>query len=143
MRRMLATAVIVATVLLAGCNSDDTTGATPSSVAGTWNLPRSIRLQLPYTIQPTPKIEVMGDQLVVAASGSFIESRPTSNHQWWNGHHADHLRRRHIFAERHRPPPSLLYSGITGAGTVSNGTLTVAVPGFSLESTRSNSSARP
>jgi hypothetical protein len=131
MRRLLATGLTVATVLLAGCNSDDTTGPTQSSIAGTWNLTTVNGSGLPFTIQSTPKIEVMGDQLVVSASGSFTETRQlrvTNGATVTTQTSSD----AGTYSLNGTNATFVFNSGITGAGTVSNGTLTVALPGFSF-----------
>jgi hypothetical protein len=81
MRRMLAIVCTAATVLLAGCDSDDSTRPTQSSVAGTWNLTTVNGSALPYTLQPTPKIEILSER--------------------YDGHDRDHSRRRHVLAQRY------------------------------------------
>jgi Lipocalin-like domain len=131
MRRMLAIVCTAATVLFAGCDSDDSTGPTQSSVAGTWNLTTVNGSPLPFTIQVTPKIEVLSDQLVVSANGTFTESTQTRT---TNG----------TAVTLATVPDGGTYSlsgtavtfifndGTTGAGTVSATSLIVAFPGVSL-----------
>jgi hypothetical protein len=74
MRRALATVCTVAMAFLAGCGSDGPTLPTQASVAGTWNLTTVNGATLPFTLQASPKVEVLSDQLIVAANGTFTES---------------------------------------------------------------------
>ena len=75
MRRMLVTACSAAIALLAACGSDSGTGPTQASVVGTWNLTTVNGAPLPFTIQATnPKLEILSDQYVLAANGTFTES---------------------------------------------------------------------
>ena len=81
MRRMLAIAYAVSTVVLAGCGSDSSTDPTQSSLAGnsalvgTWNLTSVNGAALPLLLQQSdPKVELLSDQLVVLANGKFTRS---------------------------------------------------------------------
>jgi hypothetical protein len=77
MRALLATVCTVATVLLAGCGSDSggTTNPQSSSPVGTWNLTTANGAPLPFAFQSGGvKYEVMSDQYVFLADGSFTEA---------------------------------------------------------------------
>ena len=75
MRRLLAITFALAAVTLAGCGSDTSLGPTHASISGTWNLTTIDGLSLPYVAQAAnPKIEVLSDQLLVDADGTFTES---------------------------------------------------------------------
>ena len=130
MRRMLAI-VCTAAVFLAGCDSDDTTGPTQSSVAGTWNLTTVNGSPLPFTIQTTPKIEVVSDQLVVSANGTFTESTQTRT---TNGTTVTNqtIPDGGTYSLNGTAATFIFNDGTTGAGTISSTTLTVALPGLSL-----------
>jgi hypothetical protein len=131
MRRMLAIVCTAATVLLAGCDSDDTTGPTQSSVAGTWNLTTVNGSALPYTLQPTPKIEILSDQLVVSANGTFTESTQI---RFTNGTTVttETIPDAGTYSLNGTSATFIYNDGSTGAGTISGNTLTVAAPGLSL-----------
>jgi hypothetical protein len=80
MRRMLAIAYAVSTVVLAGCGSDGSTDPTQalggsSALVGTWNLTTVNGAALPLLLQESdPKVELMSDQLVVLGNGKFTRS---------------------------------------------------------------------
>lgn len=76
MRRLLSLTFTLAAVFLASCGSDGgTTAPTSSSIAGTWNLTTINGSPLPFVVQATnPKVEVLSDQLVVNANGTFTET---------------------------------------------------------------------
>jgi hypothetical protein len=80
MRRMLAIAYAVSTVVLAGCGSDSSTVPNQnlsgnSAVVGTWNLTTVNGAALPLLLQDaSPKIELLSDQLVVLPTGKFTRS---------------------------------------------------------------------
>ena len=75
MRRIFAVVCTAAMALVAGCGSDGPTLPTQASVAGTWNLTTVNGAPLPFILQAAnPKTEVLSDQLVVAANGTFTES---------------------------------------------------------------------
>jgi len=80
MRRMLALAYAVSTVVLAGCGSDSSTDPSQDVVGntvlvGTWNLTTVNGEALPLLLQEAdPKVELMSDQLVVFANGKFTRS---------------------------------------------------------------------
>jgi hypothetical protein len=132
MRRILAVVCTAAMAFVAGCGSDSPTTPTQASVAGTWNLTTVNGAQLPYTLQAAnPKTEVLGDQLVVLANGTFTESTqlrytsgttvttetvPDGGTYTLNGTSA-----------------TLNFSdGSATAGTLSGNSFTIAVPGLSL-----------
>jgi hypothetical protein len=131
MRRMLSIVCTVATVLLAGCDSNDTTGPTQNSVAGTWNLTTVNGSPLPFTLQATPKIEVLSDQLVVSANGTFTESTQL---RFTNGTivSTQVVTDAGTYSLNGTAATFIYNDGTTGAGTVSGNTLTVAEPGLSL-----------
>jgi len=131
MRRMLAIVCTAATVLLAGCDSNDTTGPSQNPVAGTWNLTTVNGTPLPFTIQATPKIEVTSDQLVVLANGTFTESTQTRT---TNGTTVtmQTIPDGGTYSLNGTNATFIFNDGTTGAGTVSGNTLTVAIPGISL-----------
>jgi hypothetical protein len=82
MRRMLAIAYAVSTVVLAGCGSDSSTAPTQalldtsgSVLIGTWNLTTVNGAALPLVLQDmNPKIELMSDRLVLTADGKFTQT---------------------------------------------------------------------
>ena len=131
MHRMLTTAFTIATVLLAGCDSDDTTGPSQNSVSGTWNLTTVNGSALPFTLQSTPKIEVLSDQLVVSANGTFTESTQL---RFTNGTivTTQTIADAGTYSLSGTAATFIYNDGTTGAGTVSGNTLTVAEPGLSL-----------
>ena len=131
MHRMLTTAFTIATVLLAGCDSDDTTGPSQNSVSGTWNLTTVNGSALPFTLQSTPKIEVLSDQLVVSANGTFTESTQL---RFTNGTvvSTQTITDAGTYSLNGTAATFIYNDGTTGAGTVSGNTLTVAEPGLSL-----------
>jgi hypothetical protein len=72
MRRILATALLLAS---ASCSSDSSTDPTAGSLAGTWNLSTVNGAVLPFTVQAAaPKIEILNDQLIVSSAGTFTET---------------------------------------------------------------------
>jgi hypothetical protein len=131
MRRMLAIVCTAATVLLAGCDSGDTTVPTQNAVSGTWNLTTVNGSPLPFTIQSTPKIEVVSDQLVVSANGTFTESTQTRT---TNGTTitTQTIPDAGTYSLNGTAATFIFNDGTTGAGTVSGNTLTVAMTGVSL-----------
>ena len=82
MRRMLAIAYAVSTVVLSGCGSDSSTAPTQalpetsgSVLVGTWNLTTVNGAVLPLLLQDmNPKIELMGDRLVLSSNGTFTQT---------------------------------------------------------------------
>jgi len=74
MRRILVSVFTAATVLLSACGSDSTTAPTPTSIAGTWNLTTVNGAALPFVLQASPKIEILSDQIVILANGTFTQS---------------------------------------------------------------------
>lgn len=79
MRRLLALALLVAA---AACSSDSSTNPTTSSLAGTWNLSTVNDLPLPFLLQefdpqattPTPRVELLSDQIIATSAGTFVET---------------------------------------------------------------------
>jgi hypothetical protein len=72
MRRLLALALLIAT---ASCSSDSSTNPTRESVTGTWNLSTVNDVSLPFLLQEAnPKVELLDDQLIVSAAGTFTET---------------------------------------------------------------------
>ena len=77
MRALIATVCTIATVALAGCGSDSvgTTGPPSSSPVGTWNLVTANGAPLPFAFQQgSVKYEIMSDQYVLRADGTFSEA---------------------------------------------------------------------
>jgi hypothetical protein len=78
MRRLLALALLLASV---SCSKDSSTNPTTESLAGTWNLSTINNLPLPFllaeadlqTVPPTPRIELLNDQIVATSAGTFVE----------------------------------------------------------------------
>lgn len=131
MRRMLAIVCTVATVLVAGCNTDETTVPTDNAFVGTWSLSTVNGAPLPYTIQATPKIELVGDQLVVSASGTFAVSsqlRITNGTTITTQTASDGG----TYSVNGTEATFIFNGGTTGDATVSGNTLTVAEPGVTL-----------
>jgi len=131
MRRTLAIVCTAAAVFLAGCGSDDSTSPTQASVAGTWNLTTVNGASLPFTIQATPKIEVLSDQLVVSANGTFTESTQTRT---TNGTSVtlQTVPDGGTYSLNGTAATFIFNDGTTGAGTVTATGLIVAFPGVSL-----------
>ena len=131
MRRMLAIVCTAATVLLAGCDSEEATVPTDNAFAGTWTLATVNGSPLPYTVQSTPKIELVGDQLVVSADGTFAVStqlRITNGTTITTQTVPDGG----TYSVNGTAATFIFNGGTTGAATVSGNTLTVAEPGVSL-----------
>ena len=131
MRRMLAIVCTVATVLVAGCDSVEATVPTDNAIAGTWSLSTVNGAPLPYTIQSTPKIELVGDQLVVSANGTFTVStqlRITNGTTVTTQTVADGG----TYSVNGTAATFIFNGGTTGDATVSGNTLTVVEPGVSL-----------
>jgi hypothetical protein len=76
MRKLLTLTFAIASALITGCGSDGaTTAPSQSSIAGTWNLATINGSPLPFVVQASnPKLEVLSDQLVVNANGTFTEN---------------------------------------------------------------------
>ena len=129
MRRMLAICAAT-TVLLAGCNDDDTTGPAQNAVAGTWNLTTVNGAGLPFVMQPTPKIELTSEQLVVSGNGTFTQ---TSQVRTTNGGNVTNETRTDAgtYSLNGTDAAFIFNGGTTGAGIVSGNTLTVTQPGRS------------
>ena len=128
MHRMLATAFTIATVLLAGCDSDDSTGPAQNAVSGTWNLVTVNSVPLPFVMQSTPRIELVSEQLVVSANGTFTQAsqvRTTSG----TTVSTQTVSTAGTYALSGTTATFIFNDGTTGAGTVSGTTLTVAKPG--------------
>ena len=130
MRRMLAILGTVATAVLVGCDSNGTTVPTENAVSGTWNLASVNGAPLPYVMQSTPKIELMSDQLVVSANGTFTQAsqvRITNGGTITNENRND----AGTYTLVGTAATFIFNGGATGAGTVSGTTLTVAQLGTS------------
>jgi len=128
---MLAIVCTAATVLLAGCDSEEATVPTDNAFAGTWTLATVNGSPLPYTVQSTPKIELVGDQLVVSADGTFAVStqlRITNGTTITTQTVPDGG----TYSVNGTAATFIFNGGTTGAATVSGNTLTVAEPGVSL-----------
>ena len=69
MRRIIA----VGTMMLMAACGDSSTGITAASVAGTYNLSTVNGGGLPAVVATNPKLEVLGDVLVLSAAGSFTD----------------------------------------------------------------------
>ncbi len=131
MRRTLAIVCTAAAVFLAGCGSDDSTSPTQAAVAGTWNLSTVNGASLPFIIQTTPKIEVLSDQLVVSANGTFTESTQTRT---TNGTAVtlETVPDGGTYSLNGTAATFIFNDGTTGAGTLTATGLIVAFPGVSL-----------
>jgi major membrane immunogen (membrane-anchored lipoprotein) len=130
MRRMLAIACTAAAVLLAGCDSDDSTGPAQNAVSGTWNLTTVNGAALPFITQSTPRIELVSEQLVVSANGTFTQAsqvRTTSGTTVSN----QTISSAGTYTLSGATAAFIFNDGTTGAGTVSDNSLTVAKPGRS------------
>ena len=128
MRRLLSIVCTAAAVLLAGCDSDDSTGPTENAVSGTWNLTTVNGAPLPFVTQSTPKIELVSEQLVVSANGTFIQAsqvRTTSGTTVSN----QTISSAGTYTLSGTTASFIFNDGTTGAGTVSSNSLTVAKPG--------------
>jgi len=131
MRRMLAIFCTAAVVLLAGCDSEEAIVPTENAFTGTWNLGTVNGAALPYTVQSTPKIELVGDQLVVSANGTFAVStqlRITNGTTITTQTVPDGG----TYSVSGTSATFIFNGGTTGTATVSGNTLTVAEPGVSL-----------
>src|SRR5213595_3608321 len=73
MRKLLLACAAVATL---GCGGGDSTGPA-ASVEGTWNLQTVNGSALPFTAafvsSPLYRFEILGDQVIVDADGTFTE----------------------------------------------------------------------
>jgi hypothetical protein len=75
MRRPFLTTFLLATTLLAGCGSDTSTGPKKAAIVGTWNLQSINGQALPFLASASdPQIEILGDQIVVSADGTFTDA---------------------------------------------------------------------
>jgi hypothetical protein len=131
MRKLLAIYCTAAVVLLAGCDSEDAVLPTENVFTGTWNLGTVNGAALPYTVQSTPKIELVGDQLVVSANGTFAvatQLRITNGTTITTQTVPDGG----TYSVNGTSATFIFNGGTTGAATVSGNTLTVAEPGVSL-----------
>jgi hypothetical protein len=114
--------------------SNDSTGPTQTSVAGTWNLQSVNGTALPFVLAQTGtnKVEITADVLTVTSSGSFTEITTVRTTQ--NGS-----------ATTQTSPDAGSYvlngnnvtfqfqsDGSVGSGTVAGSTLTVSNTGLSL-----------
>ena len=130
MRKVLA---VLAFALVAGCGDDSSTGLTGNaSFAGTYNLSTINGSPLPFVIQATgPKLEVISDQIVVNAGGTFTETtsvRITNGTAVTTSTDSDggtYTLNGTAVTFRFNS------NGSTGTGTVAGNTLVVAESGFS------------
>ena len=131
MRRILVMTFAFASVLLAGCGSDSSTGPTQASLAGTWNLSTINGSPLPFVIQASsPKIELLSDQIVVSANATFSQStvaRVTDGSTVSTTTIADNG----TYTLNGTAAVFTFSDGSTGTGTVSGNTFTVAEGGYS------------
>lgn len=131
MRRVTALLALALSSVVA-CHGSDTT-APAASLAGTWNLTTVNGAPLPFTAQAAnPKIEVLNDQIVGTAAGTFTEngslritdatgavsSQPIVDSGTWTGSGT---------AVSFRFDSD----GSTGTGTITGNTFTVAGNGYS------------
>lgn len=79
MRRFIVLLALAASSALAACGSDG--GTNPAAgVTGTWNLSTVNGTGLPFVLQTEnpstgdPKVEILSDQLLVSANGTFNET---------------------------------------------------------------------
>ncbi len=78
MRRLLAVALLLVS---ASCSKDSSTNPT-ASLAGTWNLSTINGSSLPFLLAeadnhvtpPTPRIELLDDQIIASSTGTFTEN---------------------------------------------------------------------
>src|SRR6476646_10874844 len=78
MRRLLAVALLLAS---ASCSKDSSTNPT-ASLTGTWNLSTINGASLPFLLAeanpqvtpPTPRIELLDDQIIATSVGTFTEN---------------------------------------------------------------------
>ena len=77
MRRLLVVALLLAS---ASCSKDSSTNPT-ASLEGTWNLSTINGASLPFLLQeldlqattPTPRVELLSDQIIATSVGTFTE----------------------------------------------------------------------
>jgi hypothetical protein len=132
MRRVLALLILLAAASGIACGGDSGTNPTQASLAGTWNLSTINGSPLPFTVQAaSPKIEVLNDQIIAAAGGTFTE---TGNYRFTNAGVVS----TQPFTDAgtwtlNGTAVSFHFNsdGSTGTGTVSGNTFTVAQSGFS------------
>ena len=135
MRRMLVSVFTVATVLLSACGSDSSTNPTPTSIAGTWNLTTVNGAALPYLLQAAsganPKVEIISDQIVISANGTFTQSTQARITQGTTVSTST-LPDNGTYSLTGTAATFVFSDGSAGTATVSNNTLTIAESGISL-----------
>jgi len=132
MRRMLVSVFTVATVLLSACGSDSSTNPTPTSIAGTWNLSTVNGAALPYVLQAAnPKVEIISDQIVISANGTFTQSTQARITQGTTVSTST-LPDNGTYSLTGTAATFVFSDGSAGTATVSNNTLTIAESGISL-----------
>lgn len=74
MRRLTAVVAGLLVSLAAACG-DSSSGPSPESLVGTWNLQSLNGTPLPFVLQgANPKVELLNDQIVVQSNGTFTDS---------------------------------------------------------------------
>ena len=135
MRRMLVSVFTLATVLLSACGSDSSTNPTPTSIAGTWNLSTVNGAALPYLLQAAsgtnPKVEILSDQIVISASGTFTQSTVARITQGTTVSTST-LPDNGTYSLNGTAATFIFSDGSSGTATVLNNTLTIAEAGISL-----------
>ena len=76
MRRLAAFLALALASTSLACGSDSVSGPSVDSLVGTWNLSTVNGAPLPFLFQSTnPQIEILSDQFVTLADGTFTESQ--------------------------------------------------------------------
>jgi len=136
MRRILVSVFTAATVLLSACGSDSSTNPTPTSIAGTYNLSTVNGAALPYILQAAnPKVEIISDQIVIAANGTFTQSTSARITQGTTISTST-IPDNGTYSLNGTAATFIFSDGSTGTATVSNNTLTIAETGISLVYTK-------
>jgi len=132
MQRTRRTLIIAALVFGAGCGGGDSTGP-DNSVAGTYSLRTVNGSNLPFILVQigADKVELTSDILTLTEAGSFTEIttfRTTTNGQVTTSTESD----AGSFTMNGTAASFAFNSGTSGTGTISGGTITVALSGFSF-----------
>lgn len=141
MRRMLAIAYAVSTVVLAGCVSESSTDPTqPATTAvagssvlvGTWSLATVNGMSLPIVLQEAdPKIELMSDRLVLAGNGTFVQTM-TARFSDGTAEMTRDYPYNGTYALNGVSATFTFTDGTSGTGTLSGNSITVAGTGVSF-----------
>jgi hypothetical protein len=136
MRRLLS--LVVLATALSACGSDSSTQPTQASVAGTWNLTSVNGVALPWLAQAAdPKVEVLNDQLVLSANGTFTQSQ---NVRFTDATQVVTTQAFNDAGTYSLNGASATFrfnsDGSSGTGTISGNTLTVGETGFSFVYTK-------